>query len=124
MGTSPRPPTAPAERLGESKGMRISTQGKKYERERPSEQIKFPIFKWSRQPKDVSEETSSVQTSGAGAWNQNEIKCIKQWLRQSLFEKGKKAEQEDWKKPITVMLTRTPQHLPLLIYYLQGLQGS
>lgn len=76
--------------------MCISTQGEKSERERPSEQIKFPIFKWPRQPKDVSEETSSVQTSGAGAWNKKEIKCIKQWSRQRLFEKEeKKAEQED-----------------------------
>lgn len=51
----------------DSKGMSISTQGEKSERERPSEQIKLPIFKWPRQVKDLSEETSSVQTSGAGA---------------------------------------------------------
>jgi len=44
--------------------MSISTQGENSERERPSEQIKFSIFKWPRQPKDISEETSSMQTSG------------------------------------------------------------
>lgn len=95
--------------------MSISTQREREERERPSEQIKFPIFKQPRQPKDTSEETSSVQTSGAGAWNQKEMKCIKQWPRQSLFEKGKKGRAgRRWTKPVTVMLTRTPQQLQLL----------
>lgn len=50
---TPRPPTAPAERMGESKSMSISSLAEKSERERPSEQIKSPIFKWSRQAKDI-----------------------------------------------------------------------
>lgn len=80
--------------------MSISTQGEKSERERPSEQIKLPIFKWPRQVKDLSEETSSVQTSGAGAWNQKEMKCIKVWSRQSQSDKGKIAELEDTKQSL------------------------
>lgn len=109
-------------RLGESKGMSIFTLGEKSERERPSEQIKFPIFKQQRRPKDVSEETSSVQTSGIVASNQNEIKCIKQWMRQSLFGKRKKKmkkkekyrAERHWTKSITITLSRTSEPLLLL----------
>lgn len=60
IGTSCRPHSAPSERTAGSKGRSISTQGGKSEGEGPSEQIKFPISTWPRQPKLVSEETAQT----------------------------------------------------------------